>query len=263
MFCRSNISQNKNQQPIPGDKNVQKEAELEEDRKSVQPMGNEAANAELLNEILNEPEVKNRLEISDENIENFRERPNTGKKKNLNPDKLLRNHLSSGDDGDNIYNINNINNENNIEKEFFFGGNEIRNDDSSSEGEEDLLNINTDPPKEKKKKGKKKPDKEDAKAAIEIAEEIVEDDPDQFPPISTYAPDEDLMAVTGPKKNVKKKGSKSTADEIKPSKAGIDDLQRLGDARWKAEAAERIRKIEDKEKNIPCRTGRVPGNGDE
>ena len=65
-----------------------------------------------------------------------------------------------------------------------------------------------DPPKAKKK-GKKKPDKEDAKAVLEIAEEIVEDgpegQPDKSPALSTYAEDEDLMAVTGPKKNVRKK----------------------------------------------------------
>lgn len=101
MFGRTNNCQNKRQQPIPGDENVRKEAEFEEDQKSVQPMGNEAANVELMNEILNEPEVENRLNISDENIENFRERPNTGKKKNLNPDKLLINYRSSGNDLDN------------------------------------------------------------------------------------------------------------------------------------------------------------------
>ncbi len=108
-------------------------------------MGNEGANAELLIDILNEPETENRLNISDENIENFRERPRTGKKVKLKPDKLLLNFLNSGDEPDNSNNINIINNDN------FIRNNEIRDDDSSSEDEEDLLNINTDPPKEKKK----------------------------------------------------------------------------------------------------------------
>ena len=71
--------------------------------------------------------------------------------------------------------------------------------------------------KNKPKKGKKKPDKEDAKAVLEIAEESLEDDPggqpDKFPALSTYAEDEDLMAVTGPKKNVRKKGTLSTAEK--------------------------------------------------
>ena len=220
MFGRTDNIQNKNQKPVQQDENVRKEAELEEDQKSVQPMGNEAANADLLIDILNEED--NRLNISDENIENFRERPDTGKKGNRKPEKLLINYLRSGNDPDNSHNINNINNDN------FIRDNEIRNDDSSSEDEEDLLNINTDPPKDKKK-GKKKPDKEGAKAALEIAEEIVKDDPgqqpDKFPSLSTYAEDEDLMAVTGPKKNVRKKGTRSAADEIKPSKAGVDNLE--------------------------------------
>ena len=148
MFGRSNNSQNKNQKPVPKDANVRKNAEFEEDQKSVQPMGNEAANAGLMDEILNE-EV-NHLNISDENIENFRERPDNGKKRKLKPENLLMNYLSSDNELDNSHNINNINNDN------FIRDNEIRNDDSSSEDEEDLLNINTDPPKEKKKDKKKK-----------------------------------------------------------------------------------------------------------
>ena len=236
MFGRSNNIQNQKKQPVSKDENVRKEAELEEDQKFVQPMGNEAANTELMNEILNEAD--NRLNISDENIENFRERPDTGKKRRQKPENFLINNLRFGRDSDNSNNINNINNDN------FIRSNEIRNDDSSSGDEEDLLNINTDPPKEKKK-GKKKPDKEDAKAVLELAEEIAGDDPegqpDKFPALSTYAEDEDLMSVTGAKKNVRKKGTRSTADKIKPSKAGVDNVKGIEDARWKAEAAERIK----------------------
>ena len=64
-----------------------------------------------------------------------------------------------------------------------------------------------------------------------IAEKIMKDDPGKqtgkFPVLSTYAEDEDLMAVTGPKKNVRKKGTRSTADKIKPSKPGIDNVKGL------------------------------------
>ena len=68
MFGRINNSQNKKQQPIPGDKNVQKEAELEEDRKSVQSMGNEAANVELLNDILTLSTLKVRADVKEESF---------------------------------------------------------------------------------------------------------------------------------------------------------------------------------------------------
>ena len=45
---------NNNQKAEAKDESVRQEAQLEEDQNSIQPMGNEAANAELMDQMLNE-----------------------------------------------------------------------------------------------------------------------------------------------------------------------------------------------------------------
>ncbi len=69
MFGR--IDQNKKQDPQPKDSSVQQEAQLEEDSKSLQSMGNEAANINLMNQInqmnqmLREANADNELDFSE------------------------------------------------------------------------------------------------------------------------------------------------------------------------------------------------------
>ena len=64
MFRRLHNDQTKDQQPVAKDENVRKEAQLEEDQESVQPMGNEAANVELMNKMLREANADNELDLS-------------------------------------------------------------------------------------------------------------------------------------------------------------------------------------------------------
>ena len=63
MFPRTESTQKK-QQPIAKDESVRKENQLEEDQNSVQPMGNEAANVELMNQMLREANDDNELDLS-------------------------------------------------------------------------------------------------------------------------------------------------------------------------------------------------------
>ena len=55
MLPRTSSLKNK-QQPVAKDENVRKEAQAEEDVKTVQPMGNEAANVELMEQMLKDAE---------------------------------------------------------------------------------------------------------------------------------------------------------------------------------------------------------------
>ena len=91
MFPRTENTQKK-QQPIAKDESVRKENQLEEDQKSVQPMGNEAANVELMNQMLREANDDNELDLSDSmylnsshNIvnEEWLDRVKGGKEKNV------------------------------------------------------------------------------------------------------------------------------------------------------------------------------------
>ena len=96
------------------DENVRKEAQAEEDVKTVQPMGNEAANVELMEQMLKDANDDISLDLgSSNNIvnENFR---SGGSKKGRFPDSSLR-----------IFNDNNI----------------IRNDTGSDISDESGLNI--------------------------------------------------------------------------------------------------------------------------
>ena len=52
------------QQPEAKDESVRQEIQQEEDLKSVQPMGNEAANIQLMNQMLREANADNMLDLS-------------------------------------------------------------------------------------------------------------------------------------------------------------------------------------------------------
>ena len=74
MLPRTSSLKNK-QQPVAKDENVRKEAQAEEDVKTVQPMGNEAANVELMEQMLKDANDDISLDLgSSNNIvnENFR-----------------------------------------------------------------------------------------------------------------------------------------------------------------------------------------------
>ncbi len=53
MFRQASSTQIRNRRPEAGDENVRAEAQAEE-KNSLQPMGNEAANTELLDQMLKE-----------------------------------------------------------------------------------------------------------------------------------------------------------------------------------------------------------------
>lgn len=76
MFPRTESTQKK-QQPIAKDESVRKENQLEEDQNSVQPMGNEAANVELMNQMLREANDDNELDLSGYEDQEVVERPLT------------------------------------------------------------------------------------------------------------------------------------------------------------------------------------------
>ena len=221
MLPRTSSLKNK-QQPVAKDENVRKEAQAEEDVKTVQPMGNEAANVELMEQMLKDANDDISLDLgSSNNIvnENFR---SGGSKKGRFPDSSLR-----------IFNDNNI----------------IRNDTGSDISDESGLNIIS-----TSGKPKKKPSKDDEKKALNMAEKIVQGQApnidDDFAPLSTYAPDEDMIVETGSKKSAKKKkkGKKSPGQQniINPRpKSKITGLEALDeDARWKSEAVKRMKKVE-------------------
>ena len=63
MYPRINNAQKK-QQPEAKDENVRQEVQQEEDLKSVQPMGNEAANIQLMNQMLRDANADNMLDLS-------------------------------------------------------------------------------------------------------------------------------------------------------------------------------------------------------
>ena len=56
---------NNNQQSEPKDENVRQEAQLEGGLNSIQPMGNEAMNVELLNQMLKEANADNNLDLDE------------------------------------------------------------------------------------------------------------------------------------------------------------------------------------------------------
>lgn len=232
MFPRTESTQKK-QQPIAKDESVRKENQLEEDQNSVQPMGNEAANVELMNQMLREANDDNELDLSGYEDQEVVEVPFNGG--NRGPE--------GGSGAIDLNNSMYLNSSHNIVNDEWL--------DRVKSGKE--KNVPGIAPKEpEKKKDEKHPPQEDVKAALDIAEEIVKDQPQQapkkeeeedFPPLSTYEIEEDLAANTGRKKK-KKKGKKSSkANEIPERQlGGMEGLHK--DARWKAAAAKRIKKVE-------------------
>ena len=162
MFPRTESTQKK-QQPIAKDESVRKENQLEEDQNSVQPMGNEAANVELMNQMLREANEDNELDLSGYEDQEVVEVPYNGGDR------------GSGD-GSGANDLNNsmyLNSSHNIVNEEWL--------DRVKSGKE--KNVPGVAPKEpEKKKDEKHPPQEDVKAALDIAEEIVKDQPQQQAP---------------------------------------------------------------------------------
>ena len=240
MFRRLHNEQTKDQQPVAKDENVRKEAQLEEDQESVQPMGNEAANVELMNKMLREANADNELDLS--GYEGLEEEIIPYNKQD---DKPLDKSEENIDLNNSMY----LNSSHNIVNE-----NWLERVKSSKE-----KNKPGSAPKEQEKKSDvKNPPQEDVKAALEIAEEIVKDQPAQeapnneeedFPPLSTYAPDEDMVVETGRKKKIKKKKTQEPPEQ-QEEKNKQPELKIMGfenlneDARWKHEAGKRLKKVE-------------------
>ena len=235
MFPKADNPQEK--KPVAKDENVRKEAELEEGLNSSHPAGNEAANVELMDQMLKDANNDNILDLSDE-IPNYEIPGGIGSGKNS---SIME---PGADDPNNSMYLNsshNIVNDNNI----------IRNDTGSDISDASDLNIISTSSKPKAKK--KKPSKEDEKKALNMAEKIVQgqkpQNDDDFAPLSTYALDEDMVVETGTKKRGKKKKSKKSPKQqniVNPGqKSKIQGLEKLDeDARWKHEAEKRLKKVE-------------------
>ena len=208
----------KKQQPVSGDENVRKEAQLEESQKSVQPMGNEAANIELMNQMLREANADNELDLSGY--------------------EGLNQSRGNIDLNNSMY----LNSSHNIVNEDWL--------DQVKSGKE-KKEPGSVPKESEKKKDVKNPPQEDMKAALEIAEDLVQEQAPQqapkeeedFSPLSTYSPDEDLVAETGRKKKIKK-GKKSSSNVNNLFAANGKNVGGIEDARWKAAAAKRVKKVQ-------------------
>ncbi len=244
---------NDNQKAEAKDESVRQEAQLEDGRNSIQPIGNEAANAELMDQMLNEintgsnPDHDGYAGPEEEIIPN-----SIGKQIHPASDKL--------NDSDYLNSSHNIINEDWLESVGMGGrgshasekNNLIGKEIGSSSDDEDSDHIISTSSKKKEKKSKKKPDQKDAEKALEIAENILEDAPAkkapvfraEFDPLSTYAEDGDLAAVRGGKKGRKKKSKKSADNEAVPVQAGGDNVGGIEDARWKDAAIKRLEKME-------------------
>lgn len=204
---------NNNQQSQTKDEKVRQEAKLEGELNSVQPMGNEAANDELMK--LNDSDYLN----SSHNI--------------VNEDWLERISRKNGKAGTDL-------------------DNRINNELDEISDDEDSDHIISTSSKPKVKKNKKKPDQKDAELALEIAEDILEDAPkkkapklkEEFDPLSTYAEDADLAAVSGRKKGRRKKGIKDEENAVVPPGGGVDNVKGIEDARWKDAAIKRLMKAD-------------------
>ena len=274
-------SSKKNNLPKARDESVQEEIEFQ-NQNEIQPLGNEYANMELNAEprsilnignerqplgneatirMLDEQSAKESLDISDEIVPNKSERFPGGK-----INKISNEIASSFDESED-------------DKE------DEKSEDDKSEDSIDLNNsmyLNTstnivnedwlDKVKEKKakkkkikaEKGNKKPNQKEIKAAFNIAENIIENqekpEPIQYLQPSTYAMDEDLIAVRGKTRKIKKKKSekpkekKGTADQANQLIKGAADqkeqpkesqeltLNGIEDEYWKAPARERLEK---------------------
>ena len=234
MFPRTENNQKK-QQPIAKDENVRKENQLEEDLKSVQPMGNEAANVELMNQMLREANADNELDLN-EYMGSEEERIFSGKQAN----KSLDDSEDSIDLNDSMY----LNSSHNIVNEDWLE--RVK----AEKGKKRKA------PENEKKKDVKNPPQEDVKAALEIAEDVVKDQAPQqapkepapkeeegFPELSTYALDEDMVVETGRKKKGKK-SKKSSAKTDRLPETSVEGLEGIEDARWKDAAAKRVNKVE-------------------
>ena len=146
MFGKIDKDQN-NQQPAAKDDNVRQEARLEE--QGVQPMGNEAVNVELMNQMLREANADNMLDIP--GYEDMKEEavPN-----NDNPRKILEepgaddpNNSMYLDSSHNIVNDNNFINGVNVKDLQASAGKKKDNENKKalSGSEENLLEIDTRP----------------------------------------------------------------------------------------------------------------------
>ncbi len=234
-------SSQKKQQPEAGDKNVREEARLEENLNFIQPMGNEAANTGYLNQKPQGANENNILDLTEfvDQEEDFV--PRGGRKQDpfIDPEADDPNNSMYLNSSHNIVNENNMVSRNNISR----GRLNLISNESDSENSESIIRISN--KKSDKQKNKKKPEQKDAKKALEVAEKIAEK-PDEFPALSTYAPDADLAAVKGRGKSGRKIKSKNAPENIleSPEKAGTANVKGIDDARWKDAAVKRLMEVE-------------------
>ena len=239
----------KKQQPEAKDESVRQEVQQEEDLKSVQPMGNEAANNQLMNQPLSDANSDNILNLS--SYENLEKEINKGSIIGKNPslDKISNKPQQADkqlDESDSSIDLNNSmyqNNSHNIVNENW------------------LENVNKEKKNKKSQKPEKEknPDQEDVKDIFEIAEEVVQDkikqkDPalepkkvsepekDKFQPLSTYEIDEDMRAETGRKKKKKKKKNPAP-DPVLNNAIKVEGTEDVEDARWKDTAMKRVKDV--------------------
>ena len=248
------ISHNsRKQQPEAKDESVRQEVQQEENLKSVQPMGNEAANIQFMNQMLRDANADNMLDLSEYAdqetvIVPFEEKVSS--KKPAIPDKISNNPKQVGkplDESDSSIDLNNsmyLNSSHNIVNEDWL----------------DRVKSEKKNKKAQKPEKEKNPDQEDVKEIFEIAEEVVQDEikqkgpakesekvsepkKDEFEPLSTYELDEDMRVETGRKKNKKKK-KKNASEPVLNNTSRVKGVEGIEDARWKDAAMKRIKKVE-------------------
>ena len=157
MFPKIDSSPNK-QKPQPKDENVREEAQLEENN-SVQPMGNEAANIALMNQMLKEANADNELDLGEYIDQDQIIGPgnNEGNAHLEQPGADDPNNSMYLNSSHNIVNDNNFINDNIINNPIDLGGMREKDNDLSG-SEENLLEIDTrsDETKKKEKEAKLK-----------------------------------------------------------------------------------------------------------
>ena len=204
----------KEKQPKARDENVRNEIDFL-NRNNIQPMGNEAANIQLKENYINMPGEANGDNMSDLSYAEPEEVPVPDEKKGskkFSPDNIIKNEpdqiKKSLDESDSSIDLNNsmyLNSSHNIVNE-------------------NTLERLNEKQKNKPKKDKKKPDREDIKDAFEIAEEIVEDQPQ-------------LKDHTGKKK-------RKSDDKGLKNREIVGNADEMADEYWKSAARERIKQVD-------------------
>ena len=173
MFPKVNNSSEK-KQPQAKDPNVRADAQLEENN-SVQPMGNEAANIALMNQMLKEANADNELDLGEYIDQDQIIGPgnNEGNAHLEHPGADDPNNSMYLNSSHNIVNDNNFINDNIINNQIDLGGMREKDDDDLSGSGANLLEIDT-RSDETKQKEKEERDRQILESLDEKLKEIEE-----------------------------------------------------------------------------------------